>query len=275
MKGKVKHDIPIHFMLIILGLLTFYPFIFTIITSFKSSPQFNHNFWGITLPLNPLNYKDAWTRVGPYIFNSLLVTLITVCGVLFISSIAGFVFARFKFPGREFLFLMILALLMIPGILTLVPAFILVKNLGLLGTRWALVIPYVSGGQVFAIFILRSFMASLPNELFEASRVDGAKTLQMYFHIALPMSMPILVTIAIMNILSTWNDYVWPLVTLPSSKLWTIAIGIVSFGSQYLGLENYGPMFAGYVIASLPLIILFFFTMRYFIQGLSSGALKV
>lgn len=275
MKSKVRHDIPLHFILIILGILTFYPFVFTIITSFKSSSQFTHNFWGLMLPLNPVNYKDAWIRVSPYIFNSLVVTLVTVTGVLFISSISGFVFARYRFPGREFLFLIILALLMIPGILTLVPAFILVKNLGLLGTRWALIVPYIAGGQVFAIFILRSFMASLPNELFEAAKVDGAKTLQMYYHIALPMSMPILVTIAIMNILSTWNDYVWPLVTLPKSKLWTITIGIVSFGSQYLGLENYGPMFAGYVIASLPLIILFFFTMRYFIQGLSSGALKV
>ncbi|MGB9681389.1 MAG: carbohydrate ABC transporter permease, partial [bacterium] len=136
-------------------------------------------------------------------------------------------------------------------------------------------LPYISGGQVFGIFILRSFIASLPEELFESARVDGASTLQTFFSIAIPLSKPILVTVAIMNILGTWNDYVWPLVTIPDGRLWTITVGIVSFSSQYGGLEMWGPMFAGYVIASIPLIILFFFTMRYFIAGLTSGALKV
>ncbi|MGQ9628721.1 MAG: carbohydrate ABC transporter permease [bacterium] len=275
MRRETRHDIPIHIIIIVLGILTFYPFFFTVQTSFKSTPQFIHNFWGFTWPLHPLNYKDAWGRISRYILNSLIVTSSSAAGVLCISSISAFVFARFRFPGREFLFLCILSLLMIPGILTLVPAFLLVKSLGLLNTRWALILPYISGGQIFAIFILRSFIASLPEELFEAARVDGASTLQSFFHVAIPLCKPILVTIAIMNILGTWNDYVWPLVTLPSGKLWTITVGIVSFSSQYMGLENWGPMFAGYVIASLPLIVLFFFTMRYFIAGLASGALKV
>ncbi len=275
MRRNINPDLPIHIILIILIILTFYPFIFTVITSFKSSPQFTHNFWGITYPLHLSNYKDAWSRIRRYILNSIIVTIASVVGVLTIASISAFIFARFKFPGREFLFLCILSLLMIPGILTLVPAFLLVKSLGLLNTRWALILPYISGGQIFAMFILRSFLASLPEELFEATRVDGASTIQSFIYLAIPLSKPILVTIAIMNILGTWNDYVWPLVTLPDGKLWTITVGIVSFSNQYLGLEMWGPMFAGYVIASIPLIVLFFFTMRYFIAGLASGALKI
>jgi multiple sugar transport system permease protein/raffinose/stachyose/melibiose transport system permease protein len=275
MNKELKHDFPIHIFLIILGILTFYPFVFTIITSFKDNFQFIHNFWGITWPLHLSNYTDAWSRISRYILNSAIVTTSSAFGVLAIASISAFVFARFNFPGREFLFLCILSLLMIPGILTLVPAFLLVKRLGLLNTYWVLILPYISGGQVFAIFILRSFIASLPEELFEAARVDGATTFQSFFSIAVPLSKPILVTVAIMNVLSTWNDYVWPLVTIPDGRMWTITVGIVSFSSQYGGLEMWGPMFAGYVIASIPLIVLFFFTMRYFIAGLTSGALKV
>jgi multiple sugar transport system permease protein/raffinose/stachyose/melibiose transport system permease protein len=191
-----------------------------------------------------------------------------------VASVSVFVFARFNFPGREFLFFAVLALLMIPGVLTLVPAFLLIKSFGLLNTYWALILPYVSGGQIFAIFILRSFIASLPEELFESARLDGASTLQLFANIAVPLSKPTLVTIAIMNILGTWNDYIWPLVTIPDGRRWTISVGVVTFSNQYGGLESWGPMFAGFVIASMPLIILFLFTMRYFIAGLTSGAIK-
>ena len=195
-------------------------------------------------------------------------------GVLLVASISGFIFARYDFPGREVLFFAILALLMIPGVLTLVPAFLLVKDLGLLNTYWALILPYIAGGQIFAIFILRSFIASLPEELFEATRLDGATTLQIFRFLVVPLSKPILVTIAIMNVLGTWNDYIWPLVTIPDSKLWTVSVGVVSFGSSFRGLESWGPMFAGFVLASIPLVVLFLFTMRHFIAGLTSGAIK-
>lgn len=274
MSRTLKHDFPLHLVLGILAILTFYPFVFMVITSFKTSPQFIHDFWGVAWPPTIANYRDAWSRIAVYLFNSIVVSVSSMLGVLAIASISGFVFARFNFPGRELLFFAILGLLMIPGVLTLVPAFLLVKNLGLLNTYWALIMPYIAGGQIFAIFVLRSFIASLPEELFEAARLDGASTWQAFRQIALPLSKPILVTIAIMNILGTWNDYIWPLVTTPDGELWTVSVGIVTFTNSFRGLENWGPMFAGYVIASIPLAILFTFTMRYFIAGLTSGAIK-
>ncbi len=274
MSKTLKHDFWIHVFLILAAILTFYPFIFMVITSFKASIDFQHNFWGLPHWIQLSNYSDAWTRISGYVINSLIVSTTSAAGVLIIGSISAFVFARFRFPGREVLFLMLLALLMIPGILTLVPAFLLVKTLGLMNTYGALVLPYIAGGQIFAIFIMRSFFASLPEELFESARIDGANTLRLYTGICLPLSKPILVTIAIMNVLSTWNDYIWPLVTIPDGRRWTISVGIVSFGSQYLGTESWGPMYAGYVLASIPLLILFMFTMRYFIAGLTSGAIK-
>lgn len=269
-----RHDVPIHFVLGVLAVITFFPFVFLLISSFRSTVEFTHAFWGLPRVPELANYRDAWRVVSPYLFNSLVVSGVSMVGVLAIASVSSFVFARFRFPGREVLFMAILALLMIPSILTLIPAFLLVKQLNLINTYWALILPYIAGGQVFAIFILRSFIASLPEELFEASRLDGASTFQMFWHIALPLSKPMLITVAIMSVLTTWNDYIWPLVTIPSQDLWTISLGIVSFGSQYGGLERWGPMFAGYVIASIPLIVLFTLTMRYFIAGLTSGAIK-
>ena len=269
-----KHDWPIHLFLLAAAVLTFYPFVFLFLSSFKTSPQFVHDFWGLPIPPELANYRDAWDRVNPYVLNSLFVSIVSMLGVLFVSSLTAFVFARYKFPGREFFFFSILILLMIPGVLTLVPTFLLVKRFGLLDTYWALILPYIAGGQVLAIFIMRSFMAALPEELFESARLDGASVWDLYARITLPLCKPILVTVAIMNILATWNDYIWPLVTIPDGNKWTVSVGIVSFGSTYAGLQNWGPMFAGYVIASIPLIILFLFTMRYFIAGLTSGAIK-
>ena len=274
MSRTLKHDWPIHAILVVVAVLTFYPFVFLVTTSFKSTPQFVHDFWGLPWPIITANYADAWSVVGPYLLNSITVSGPSVIGVLVVGSVSAFVFARFKFPGREFLFFAILALLMIPGVLTLVPTFLLIKDFGLLNSYWALILPYISGGQIFAIFILRSFIASLPEELFESARLDGASTLQLFWNIAIPLSKPILVTIAIMNLLSTWNDYVWPLVTISDGRRWTASVGVVSFGSRYMGLENWGPMFAGFVLASLPLLLLFSFTMRYFVAGLTSGAIK-
>lgn len=270
----VRQDLSKHFILLFAGLITFYPFIFELQTSIKSPFQFQHEFWLPMLPPQWLNYKDAFTQIWPYLVNSFIVSGTTVVVILILASLSAFIFARFDFPGRDLLFMLILGLLMIPGILTLVPSFLLIRDFKLIGTRYALILPYVSGGQVFAIFLLRSFIASLPEELFEAARIDGASNLHMYFRIVLPLSKPILVTVAVMNILGTWNDYIWPLVTLPDSTLWTITVGIVSFTGHFQGLEAWGQMFAGYVIASIPLIVLFIFTMRAFISGLTSGAIK-
>jgi ABC-type glycerol-3-phosphate transport system permease component len=271
-----KEDWWRYLVLIFMAIITFYPFIFMVITSFKDNYQFMHNFFGITFPFHWTNYLDAWkAALSQYMFNSIIVTTVSLFGTLAVASLGAYAFARFDFPGKDFLFMTILALLMVPGILTLIPAYMLVKSLGLLDSRLVLILPYISGQQVFAIFILRSFFASLPEELFEAARIDGASEFYGFFRIALPLTKPTLVSVGVVNVLFTWNDYLWPLVTLSNDKLWTVTIGLVSFQSQYSGLELWGPLFAGYTIVSLPLILLFTFFMRYFIAGLTSGALKV
>ena len=266
-------DLGKHGILFVTVLLTYIPFWILIVTSLKSIEQFYHS---LVLPAFPLqwgNYVTAWGVVSRFILNSTIVALVVVVGVVVVSSMAAFAFARYSFPGRTVLFYMIIGLLMVPGILTLVPAFVWIRDLGLLDTRWALILPGIAGEQVFAIFILRSFIAGLPEEIFEAARVDGAGMLRSYWNIALPLSTPILSVVVITTTLSMWNDYIWPLITINDPSLLTIPIGLAYFQGLYQ--TDFGPLMAGYVIGSLPLLVLFFFMMRQFVQGLTGGAIKL
>jgi ABC-type glycerol-3-phosphate transport system permease component len=250
----------------------FYPFLAMLNLSLKDSGQFQHDPIGVALPLHFDNYPEAWAVIQRYVLNSVLVSTASTVGAVALAAYSAYIFARFSFPGRELLFYLILSLMMVPGVLTLVPAFVLVKNLGLLNTYWVLIIPYVASGQVLGIFLMRSFFAALPEELFEAARVDGASSWTVFWRILIPLSKPILGTFAIMRVLSTWNDLVWPLTTISRKSLMTITLGLISFRSDEW--TNWGGLFSGYTLASLPLLLLFVFTTRYFIRGLSSGAIK-
>ncbi len=262
-----------HLLLIIISIFLFFPFVITIIISFKDMNQFSvEPFWP-TFPLHWGNYSEAGEVVVPYIFNSIVVSGVTCFGVVLIGSLTAYVFASFAFPGRELLYYLILVLLMIPGILTLVPSFVVVRDLGLLDTNWALILPWVAGGQVFAIFILRTFYEAMPKDLFEAARIDGAGELSIYARIAVPLSKSILGVVAIFNILGTWNDFLWPLVTISSQDSYPLVLGLYRFQSQYYTV--WGPLMAGYVIGTIPLVILFAFTSRLFVQGLAAGGIKL
>ena len=259
-------------VLVILVLLTFYPFVFMIMTSLKSLKQYHANFWLPAWPVHLENYVQAWQAIAPYMLNSIVVTVASTIGVVCVSCLAAFAFARMTFPGRELLYYLVIFLLMVPAVLSLVPTFLLIKNVGLMDTLWALILPYIAAGQVLAIFIMRSFFASLPEELFEAARIDGAGEIWVFFNIAVPLVRPVLVTIAILQVLSSWNDFLWPFLVIKSDTLKTLVVGLVGFEGRFS--TNYGPLMAGYAIASIPLLILFLVAMRSFIEGLSQGALK-
>jgi ABC-type glycerol-3-phosphate transport system permease component len=241
--------------------------------SLKDNGQIYGRFWGLPDPVRWENYTAGWETMRRYVFNSLLYSIASVVGVVFLSSLSGYVFARHRFPGKEVIYVMILALLMVPGVLTLIPAFVLVRDLGLLNTPWALILPWTAGGQVFGILLCRSFFATLPQELFDAAKVDGASELQQYARIALPLSWPILVTLAIMHLVATYNDFIWPLLTISDPKRQVVTVGLTQFTTEF-GIVNWGPRMAAYAIGSAPLVILFAFGMRYYVRGLTSGALK-
>lgn len=258
--------------LLILLAISLLPFAMMLLLSLKTNADIFTRFWGLPQPARWDFYRDAAVALKGYLLNTLIVTLVVVPGVLLLSSLSGYALARLHFRGRDGVFTLILALLVVPGILTLIPTYALVQNLGLLNTRWALILPYLAGGQVLGVVLCRTFFASLPDELFEAMRLDGAGDMQIYRHLALPLSLPTLATIAIMTTLGIYNDYIWPLVTISDSSLQTFTVGVTRFAGEFN--LDYGPTLAGYVIGSLPLIALFAIGMRAFVQGVTSGALK-
>lgn len=273
--------------LLVLLALSVVPFAMMIVMSLKSNAQIFAHFWDPPRPARWDFYVQAWSALYKYILNTLIVAVVTVTGVLVLSSMAGYTFGRHKFPGKELFYYLILALMMIPGVLTLIPTYALVKaiqfpavHLGpwtfgpfaLLNTRWALILPYISGGQVFGILLCRGFFQSLPEELFEAARLDGASEFAIYRRLAMPLSRPILATVAIMTVLSIYNDYIWPLIVISDNSLQTFSVGVTKFAGEFN--LDYGPTLAGYVLGSLPLLLLFAVGMRQFIQGITAGALK-
>ncbi|MCX6046533.1 MAG: carbohydrate ABC transporter permease [Chloroflexi bacterium] len=267
-------DWPIAIILTILGVLTFIPLIMLLELSFKSQQQMADAMWLPSWPLYVKNYVKAWSVMQPYMVNSFNFSLGAVTISIVCSVLSAYVLARYDFPGREFFYIAILALLMIPGVLTLITAFVVTVNLKLNNTYWGVWLPLAAGAQAFQIIVLRTFFASLPGELFEAGRIDGASESTMLLRIALPLAKPILSTLIVLQILSVWNEFIWPIMVLSDPTQYPAILGILRLGSLVTDHDP-GAMYAGYVISGIPLLLLFAFTSRSFIRGLTSGAIKM
>lgn len=225
------------------------------------------------LQMAGLNYQRSWTLIRPFMLNSFIVCIATALGVLLLSSVTAYTLSRNRFTGNRFVYYLIISAMMFPGVLTFVPTYMIVRNLGLLNTNWAMILPYMAGGQVFAIFIMKGFFDGLPEDLFEAARIDGAGHLQVYWHIVLPLSKPVLSVVLIMNIIGSWNNFMWPFVTQSDGKNHVIASGLYVLATSAYALD-FGTLFAAYMLSSIPLLILFIYATRPFIQGITSGAFK-
>jgi multiple sugar transport system permease protein len=254
-------------------IMVFLPIIYLAIFSFKNNAQIYGNFWALPNPWIVSNYAEGWYAISRNIFNSVWISFASTLFTVFFAALAGYAFARHRFPGKEFLFYSFLAMMMIPAVLKLIPRYLLVKDMGLVDTPWVLIWPWTASDLPFAILLCRGFFATISEELFEAGRVDGATEWHLFRAIAVPLSLPILVTIGIVSTFSSYNDYIWPLITINSSDLQVVTVALTSFNAGY-GIINYGPRFAGYLLASVPLLIMFLLGMRYFIRGLTAGALK-
>jgi ABC-type glycerol-3-phosphate transport system permease component len=264
-----KRDFPLQVGLGFFALLTYVPFVFTLVNSFKDNAQFFENLWLPAFPFHWENYATAWPRMSESIVNSFSYSIPTLLLVLSISCLTGYTFARFRFPGRNILFFAILVLIMLPGILLVIPKFSLIVSLNWTNTPQAVILPWVAGEIVFGTFLMRTFFETLPQEYFEAARLDGASEFTLILRIALPLALPALGTLAVLNLLFTWNDLIWPLVVILDDSRLPVSAGILAFGTQYS--TNYGATFAAYVIASVPMIVIFAFFSRRFMQGLQGG----
>lgn len=272
-RGGISQGIVIAVIVLLLFLML-YPLAMTLWGSFKN--EFNYETTKLypTLPLRVTNLSAAFPHIWRYIVNTVLVAACSVTGTLFISSISAYTFARMQFVGKKALYTLVIAFMMIPGVLTLVPSYMLYDQLIGLDNYLVLIIPSIVGSCIFGIFLLRGFFEGLPEAVFEAARIDGAREFQVYAKVCLPMSMPIMGTLAIMQIVNIWNDYMWPMITIQSDSLLTISAGLFLRFSTLTNI-NYPILFSGYVLASLPLVLLFVFANKYYVEGLTSSAIKM
>jgi multiple sugar transport system permease protein len=262
-----------HLVLLPLAVAMLLPMVWMLVTSIQTLDEARH-YPPELLPhtLRAANYADV-LRQAPFarwFANTLIVTVATVAGNVVLCSLAGYAFARIKFFGREVVFVLILATLMVPFQVVMIPTFLIVKHLGLIDTLGALIVPNLA--NAFGIFLLRQFFRTLPVELEEAARIDGASRLGVLVKIVLPLSGPVLATLAVVTFLWTWNDFLWPLITIYSPQNMTLQLGLTTFQGTHATATNL--LMAANVMSILPVLILFLAAQKFFVRGIASTGLK-
>ena len=252
--------------------MAFLPLYLMTIVSFKTNKQFYRAPATLTQPLHPENWRTAWESITPTVANSVFISTAATVLTLCLALCAAYFFARLRMPLSNAFWNAILILMMMPMIANLVPLFRLLNDLNLLNTLTALILVGAASGQVFSIFVLRNFIADIPQDLYEAAEIDGANHFHQLWRIVLPLSGPILGTVGVMQFLSAWNDFVLPLIIMRDHTRLPVMVQLLRMSGEYIKL--WGPLMAGYTLASLPIILLFMFSMKLFVRGLTEGAVK-
>lgn len=265
-----------HLVLIAVSILFVFPFYWMVVTSLKANTKvFTYPVEWWPDPILWANYPNAITyRNFPfllYLGNSTYFAVTVMLGTVLSCAAVGYGFARLRFPGRDLLFMLTLATLMIPGIVTFIPTFILFKNLGMMGTYAPLIVPAFLGNAFF-IFMMRQFFQGLPVELVDAARVDGAGEWRIFWQIMLPLVRPALLVMAVFTFLWTWHDFFGPLVYLSDQKQYPLSLGLFAFRAQRT--TEWSLMMAASTLVTLPLIVIFFFAQRYFLEGIRMTGIK-
>ncbi|MGH2535232.1 MAG: carbohydrate ABC transporter permease [Thermomicrobiales bacterium] len=264
-----------YIVLVAVALAMFVPFIFSLTTSLKSVPESN-----LPLSLRGLFWPETITTaayqtvfdadIGRWFFNSAFVATIWVLGRAFTASAAGYAFARMDFPGKNLVFLLVLSTIMIPGMVTIVPKFIILRELRLIDSYGALTLPFLA--DAFAIFLMKQFFESIPGELEEAARVDGASRYRMFWQIIMPLSMPALTALAIFSFQGSWNAFLEPLIFINNPDLFTLPLGLAFFKQTYL--TEWPTLMAIAVITTVPIAIFYVIFQRWFVEGQSRAGIK-
>lgn len=262
-------------MLILLSIVFIVPLVWSVSTSLQTKEQiYDAEMHWIPQPMQWSNYARAMTAIPffTYLKNSVIVTVMSIVGVALSSSLVAYAFGCLQWPGRDSLFVVLLATMMLPPQVTLIPLFILFCQLGWVDTLNPLIVPGFLGGGAFFIFLLRQFFLTLPKDLFEAARIDGCTSFGIWWRIALPLSRPALMTVVIFTLNGAWNDFLGPLIYLNSEHKKTLALGLQAFTGQ-TGAEQ-SELMAISVMMILPLLIVFFLGQRYFVEGIALTGLK-
>jgi ABC-type glycerol-3-phosphate transport system permease component len=258
--------------MMVLALTCLYPVFFAINNALKTDKGYILNRFNIVTDPTFQNFVNAWTRsrLSEYFLNSVVTTAGAVALLLVVSSLAGFAFAMLRFPYRKLLFIVILAALMIPVQVVLVPFYRTIVTLGLVNTRIGLIISYTAFFLPFCVYLMTAFYSGLPRELVEAARMDGAKLIQIWWHVMLPLGKPALITLGILNTLYCWNDVLISLLVLQKER--TLMVGIAALKGEYT--TNIPLLMAGIVIAAAPIVIIYIIFQRRIVNGIATGAVK-
>ena len=262
------------YALLLLGaIFVLYPFFYMVMNSIKPGREILHSPTSLPSEITWTGYTGVFERLNMALLfrNSLiLASAITLFNTM-LSAVAAYAIAKIPFPGRNLIFSFMLATMMIPGILFLIPTYVLLFNLGWVPSFQALIIP--AAVTVYNIFLLRQFMVSIPDDLIEAGRLDGAGELAIFTRVILPLSRPALATVAILNFMASWNDFFGPLLYLNRPELWTVQLGLYQFRSSVPG-ENAQQIWAATTLITLPLILVFFFLQDQFMKAFANVSLK-
>jgi len=218
------------------------------------------------------NYRELFARgdIGRYVINSVFLTTAVTAASLILNVAAGYAFAKLTFTGRDRIFRLLLAALVIPSQVAMVPLFLLLKHLGLVNSYGGVIVPAMAG--IFGIFLVRQYALSIPSALLEAARIDGASELRIFRSVVVPVLKPIIVTLAVFTLLGTWNDFMWPLIVLSDKDLYPLPVAIASLSREHV--QDHELMMAGSVLTTLPVLLVFLLLQRYYIEGLLVGSVK-
>jgi len=263
----------VHLLLAALAAFALLPLIWMLSVSFMV-PGEASNIPPPLLPESPTlaNYRELFERrgIGLHFFNSIVVASGVTLLSLLLNSMAGYAFAKLRFTGRDQLFKLLIGALVIPAQVAMIPLFLLMKQLGLVNTYGGVIVPAMA--SIFGIFLVRQYALSLPDELLEAARIDGASESRIFVRIVLPLLRPVLVTLAVFTFLATWNDFMWPLIVLSDTSVQTLPVALANLSREYV--QDNELMMAGSVVTVLPVLALFFALQRYYIEGVLMGSVK-
>ena len=257
--------------------MTYFPIIFVVSNSLKTGKGiFTSGVFSLFTGFDYQNYAKAWSGISQPLLNTIVVAALSIIIGVSAAALGAYAFSQLRFRGKNLLFLAYIALLLVPWTLTLIPLFLTIQKLHLFNTWWALVLPYTASAQPLLVLIFRGFFDQIPQEILESARVNGCTERRVLAKIVLPLTKPVLLTGAVLVTINVWGDYLWPTIVIQDPHRTTISAGVQQFvGSFGLNLSSGGSVFAAFVIATLPMFILVGFSMRYFVAGLTEGALKL
>ncbi|WP_026923360.1 ABC transporter permease subunit [Glycomyces arizonensis] len=273
-RGKFLRNTGFYIAAGITTLFVAVPILFALLGGFKDNQQLRENALGLPNPWNTQNYTDVlesdsfWQQV----FNSIGIALVSTFIVVAAAAMVAFVFARYAFRGREFLFMLFATGMMFPFTVAVLPLFIILRTLGLLENPMGVILPQAAFGLPLTIIILRSFFRAIPGEIEEAATIDGAGPWRFFLTILLPMARPALATVSVLALVASWNNFLLPLVVLQDPNMWTLPIGVTQFSGQYS--TDTARILAFVMLAMLPALIFYGFAERHLISGLTSGGTK-